>query len=200
MPNPVPKMILPDKTFHTSKCTCNNTFNKPKSHLINKEHEHSQVAIGSLPYPILLFPFEINVCTFQKWEKRNWKQTLGQSETHPCSLPRIQQRNPVQQLVYFVLSKNCIKRLTLASRCKSREGKTGIDPTFFQTSAAIVPANSNVFPTPTPSVMPPLPVFGFNFFLEPCPVYAEQAMSILTPKWILYLGMLKNLSPSPIVL
>ena len=71
MPNPVPKMILPDKTFHTSKCTCNNTFNKPKSHLISKEHEHSQVAIGSLPYPILLFPFELNVCTFQKWEKRN---------------------------------------------------------------------------------------------------------------------------------
>ena len=101
------------------------------------------------PYPILLFPFELNVCTFQKWEKRNWKQTLGQSETHLCSLPRIQQRNPVQQLMYFVVVKELHQKIdALQADVNHVKEKQALTQHFFQTSAAAVPASSNVFTKP----------------------------------------------------
>ena len=65
---------------------------------------------------------------------------------------------------------------------------------FFQTSAAAVPASSNVFTTPTPSVMAPYQFVGSKFSGAMSGLRGIGDVDLETKmKVMLYLGMLKNL-------
>ena len=75
--------------------------------------------------------------------------------------------------MYFVVVKELHQMIdALQADVNCVKEKEALTQHFFQASAASVPASSNVFTTPTPSVMPPSH-FWIQNFLEPCPVYAE---------------------------
>ena len=72
--------------------------------------------------------------------------------------------------------------------------KQALTQHFFQTSAAAVPASSNVFTTPTPSVMPPYPFLDSKFSGAMSGLRGIDDVDLETKmKAMLYLSMLKNL-------